>query len=387
MRTATYAFPPFFCDLESVSGRTDCRFFDWWSDVEPLFCTVEEAVLREAVDELTAFESGEKDLPCIFKKLCQIIPAREMEKFISLALDMGISAQTLHRGGVKKEVLKQWTVKSESFSTSYSESEIKSSCSVADDDSSTDPSGSSQSASQSTQSSATDSSIWSCSFTEDTSASVSEDLSDTHLRCDPGHPALRTGNIVIQIRENVSQAVRIKRAPSKTVPQLFFPPCAPVFSPCAPVSSPCAPVFSPCAPVSSPCASACSPCVSEEGSKEMRKSANRRRPSVKWTKERGLLLEHLINQQVYKMDGKSINWKEVASQFNLLQGTEVDGAKLAQRWRRVQNPSIKKDPWTSKEEALLSVAVSEFGPQWSRISKFLPGRTEILVSRGGQDSC
>ena len=48
-----------------------------------------------------------------------------------------------------------------------------------------------------------------------------------------------------------------------------------------------------------------------------------------------------------------------------------------QRWFRVLNPDINKDPWTPEEDQTIRDFVGENGPtKWSKLAKMLPGRMD-----------
>lgn len=49
------------------------------------------------------------------------------------------------------------------------------------------------------------------------------------------------------------------------------------------------------------------------------------------------------------------------------------------RWKNYLMPGIKNTPWTPDEDQLLEEKFAVLGPQWSRIAKFFPNRTDINV--------
>lgn len=64
-------------------------------------------------------------------------------------------------------------------------------------------------------------------------------------------------------------------------------------------------------------------------------------------------------------------WAEVARRI----GTKT-GQQCAQRWRHRVNPDIRKEKWTSQEDALLATLVDDIGFHWADISRRIPGRTD-----------
>lgn len=64
-------------------------------------------------------------------------------------------------------------------------------------------------------------------------------------------------------------------------------------------------------------------------------------------------------------------WSEVARHI-----PGKTGQQCAQRWRHRVNPDIKRDKWSSKEDALLVRLVEMYGNQWALIARNVPGRTD-----------
>ena len=50
------------------------------------------------------------------------------------------------------------------------------------------------------------------------------------------------------------------------------------------------------------------------------------------------------------------------------------GKQCRERWHNHLDPNINKSPWTGEEDRLLAQAHDQFGNQWAKIAKLLPGR-------------
>ncbi|EOA21972.1 hypothetical protein CARUB_v10002477mg [Capsella rubella] len=87
-----------------------------------------------------------------------------------------------------------------------------------------------------------------------------------------------------------------------------------------------------------------------------------------WTKKEDELLSKLVNDHI-KNDKPQ--WSKISKQ---LPGRI--GKQCRERWHNHLNPTIKKTVWTREEELILVQSQREHGNKWEEIAKLLPGRTE-----------
>ncbi len=62
-------------------------------------------------------------------------------------------------------------------------------------------------------------------------------------------------------------------------------------------------------------------------------------------------------------------WTQIAKHLN-----GRIGKQCRERWHNHLDPNINKSPWTEEEDRLLANAHEQYGNQWAKIAKLLPGR-------------
>lgn len=100
------------------------------------------------------------------------------------------------------------------------------------------------------------------------------------------------------------------------------------------------------------------------------------RRSASWTLEEDAKLVELVKKESSTPPSitASKTWSRVASQLN-----NRTGKQCRERYLNQLKPGIRRDPWSSDEEAILRETHARIGNKWVAIAAHLPGRTDNCV--------
>lgn len=88
----------------------------------------------------------------------------------------------------------------------------------------------------------------------------------------------------------------------------------------------------------------------------------------RWTKEEDEQLMQIVNRIGPKQ------WRQVAS----LMKTKT-AKQCRDHYTNCLDPEIKSSYWSNEEEKILLSKYEQFGPRWSLIKNYLPGRTTLMI--------
>ena len=87
-----------------------------------------------------------------------------------------------------------------------------------------------------------------------------------------------------------------------------------------------------------------------------------------WTSFEDQLLKELVKMNNYK------NWSSISNNF-----VKRGGKQCRERWYNHLREGINKKEWNHEEQWTLALGVKAFGHKWSKISSYLPGRTDNTI--------
>jgi hypothetical protein len=95
--------------------------------------------------------------------------------------------------------------------------------------------------------------------------------------------------------------------------------------------------------------------------------ASDRKPTKhKFTPEEDSLIRQLVDQHGPKQ------WDVVARSL-----PERTSRQVRDRWKHYLSPAVSLRAWSIDEDRLLLHISTQLGPQWSTLSRFFPGRTDV----------
>ncbi|OMJ78567.1 hypothetical protein SteCoe_21591 [Stentor coeruleus] len=93
-----------------------------------------------------------------------------------------------------------------------------------------------------------------------------------------------------------------------------------------------------------------------------------------WSREEDNLIRKFV------IEKKIMKWKFIANILYQTFNRELkSGKQCRERWHDYLDPNIKKDDWSKEEKILIFKLQRKFGNKWSKISKYLPGRTDNSI--------
>ncbi|XP_016663428.1 transcription factor MYB3R-3 isoform X5 [Acyrthosiphon pisum] len=104
---------------------------------------------------------------------------------------------------------------------------------------------------------------------------------------------------------------------------------------------------------------------SEDGRRlvEYKPTSNQSINKGRWTKEEDIRLKQLVEEYQER-------WDHIAQHFN-----DRSDIQCQQRWHKVVNPDLVKGPWTKEEDETVLELVEKYGPKkWTLIARHLKGR-------------
>eukprot|EP00300_Choanocystis_sp_HF-7_P012261 c17812_g1_i1.p1 GENE.c17812_g1_i1~~c17812_g1_i1.p1 ORF type:complete len:186 (+),score=25.44 c17812_g1_i1:641-1198(+) len=94
----------------------------------------------------------------------------------------------------------------------------------------------------------------------------------------------------------------------------------------------------------------------------------------KWAKQEDSALLQVM-KQISDGPNATASWRSIAAML----GIAKTPRQCRERWRNVLDPTIKRGPWTPKEDQVLQEKVQELGPRWCLVAECLPGRTDTAT--------
>lgn len=89
---------------------------------------------------------------------------------------------------------------------------------------------------------------------------------------------------------------------------------------------------------------------------------------MKWTAEE----DEILKSRIEKFG--TGNWSLIAQELH-----GRTGKQCRERWTNQLNPNLNRDNWSSNEDRILLHQQQVFGNSWSKIAKYLPGRSSNSI--------